>query len=137
MSDSFAYSGDTAAEARRYELNRDIRIVNCRHQINNARPDPAIFRTSLQIADDCWQRGGDDGLTEGEIKVGSGQEISVGGLTWSNAARKVQAIKAANTMGRLLWGKWWVSPAFQAAPGSAFFSSVGEGGRGASWDFSS
>ena len=58
-------------------------------------------------------------------------------LTWSNAAKKVQAMKAANTTGMLLWGKWWVSPAFQVAPGFAFFSSVGVGGAGVGWGISS
>ena len=105
MSDSFGYSGDNAAEAKRYELNCDMRIITCRHQINNVRANPAVFRTSLQIADYCRQRGRDDGLTKGKIKISSGREVSVGVLTWSNAAKKVQAIKAANTTGMLLWGK--------------------------------
>jgi len=70
MSDSFAYSGDNAAEARRYDLNCGMIIITCRHQINNVRSNPAIFRTSLQIADDCRQRGRDDGLILGSVHVG-------------------------------------------------------------------
>ena len=46
-------------------------------------------------------------------------------------------MKAVNTMGRLFLGKTWVSLSFQAAPGFAFFSSVGVGGEGASCGFSS
>jgi len=41
-------------------------------------------------------------------------------------------MRAANTTGMLLWGKTWVSPSFQEAPGFAFFPSVR-----ASWVFSS
>ena len=137
MSDSFAYSGDSAAEARRYELNGDMRMITCRHQINDIRPNPAVFRTSLQIADDCRQSSCNDGLMKKSNKISSGRESSVSVLTWSNAAKKVQAMKAANTTGMLLWGKTWVSPAFQVAPGFAFFPSVEAGAAGASWGFSS
>ena len=37
-------------------------------------------------------------------------------------------MKAVNTTGRLFFGKTWVSPCFQVAPGFAFLSSVGVGG---------
>lgn len=62
MSDSFPYRGANAADARRYALNGDEMVITCIRRVNHVPPNPAVVCTSLQFADDCWQRSRDDCL---------------------------------------------------------------------------
>ena len=61
MSESFPHSGDSAAEPSRYALPHrqcPARLAARAH----LRPDPAVVLPPLQLFDDSWKGGSDDGL---------------------------------------------------------------------------
>ena len=148
MSDSFPYSGASAAEASRYALNEDKIAVICIQSdgLRTCQPScnlhlPSIRGQLSAMQSRQWSDRGDrkcffyNKKKRGRARISPGAGIRLGRerLAWSNAAKKVQKPKQTNTTGRLFLGRTWVSPSFQAAPGLAFFSPAWTRGAGVDW----